>query len=76
MWVFIQVESNQTVWFLLFIYIFKMAPVKANTSAVKKSKFVIDCSGPANDKIFDAAAFVRIHPSFGIGARIDPMLSL
>lgn len=37
-----------------------MAPVKATTSAVKKSKFVIDCSGPANDKIFDAAAFVRI----------------
>jgi large subunit ribosomal protein L22e len=34
-----------------------MAPVKA-TSVVKKSKFVIDCSGPANDKIFDAAAFV------------------
>lgn len=37
-----------------------MAPVKATTSAVKKSKFVIDCSGPANDKIFDAAAFVSL----------------
>jgi large subunit ribosomal protein L22e len=40
-----------------------MAPVK-NTSAVKKSKFVIDCSAPANDKIFDVAAFVIVAPRF------------
>lgn len=38
-----------------------MAPVKAKTTAaIKKSKYVIDCSGPANDKIFDAAAFVSL----------------
>lgn len=34
----------------------KMAPVKS--TVVKKQKFIIDCSAPANDKIFDVAAFV------------------
>jgi large subunit ribosomal protein L22e len=38
-----------------------MAPVKTSITAAKKSKFVIDCSGPANDKIFDAAAFVSFE---------------
>lgn len=36
-----------------------MAPVKSTIT--KKSKFVIDCSAPANDKIFDTAAFVSFR---------------
>ncbi|GAN09757.1 60S ribosomal protein L22 [Mucor ambiguus] len=49
-----------------------MAPVKANTSAVKKSKFVIDCSGPANDKIFDAAAFEKyLHDRIKVDGRTN-----
>lgn len=39
-----------------------MAPVKS--TVVKKQKFIIDCSAPANDKIFDVAAFVSVKTSF------------
>ncbi|KAI8365831.1 ribosomal protein L22e [Choanephora cucurbitarum] len=49
-----------------------MAPVKTSTSAVKKSKFVIDCSGPANDKIFDAAAFEKyLHDRIKVDGRTN-----
>ncbi|KAI7871780.1 ribosomal protein L22e [Spinellus fusiger] len=49
-----------------------MAPVKATSVAVKKSKFIIDCSGPANDKIFDAAAFEKyLHDRIKVEGRTN-----
>ncbi|CAO3631898.1 unnamed protein product [Cunninghamella blakesleeana] len=47
-----------------------MAPTKATT--VKKSKFVIDCSAPANDKIFDVAAFEKyLHDRIKVDGRTN-----
>ncbi|KAL1930214.1 hypothetical protein VTP01DRAFT_1368 [Rhizomucor pusillus] len=47
-----------------------MAPVKS--AAPKKQKFVIDCSGPANDKIFDAAAFEKfLHDRIKVEGRTN-----
>ncbi|KAF7724157.1 60S ribosomal protein L22 [Apophysomyces ossiformis] len=49
-----------------------MAPVKATTTAVKKAKFVIDCTAPANDKIFDAAAFEKyLHDRIKVEGRTN-----
>ncbi|KAI8092781.1 ribosomal protein L22e [Halteromyces radiatus] len=48
-----------------------MAPAKS-TAAVKKSKFVIDCSAPANDKIFDVAAFEKyLHDRVKVEGRTN-----
>ncbi|ORX54920.1 ribosomal protein L22e [Hesseltinella vesiculosa] len=47
-----------------------MAPVKS--AAIKKSKFVIDCSAPANDKIFDVAAFEKyLHDRIKVDGRTN-----
>ncbi|KAI8074662.1 ribosomal protein L22e [Gongronella butleri] len=47
-----------------------MAPAKS--SVVKKSKFVIDCSAPANDKIFDVAAFEKyLHDRIKVDGRTN-----
>ncbi|ORX49803.1 ribosomal protein L22e [Hesseltinella vesiculosa] len=47
-----------------------MAPIKS--SVVKKSKFVIDCSAPANDKIFDVAAFEKyLHDRIKVDGRTN-----
>ena len=47
----------------------------AQKTASKKSqthKFVIDCSGPANDKIFDAAAFEKyLHDRIKVEGRTN-----
>ncbi|KAI9301066.1 50S ribosomal protein L22e [Cunninghamella echinulata] len=50
-----------------------MAPVKnTKTSAIKKSKFIIDCSAPANDKIFDVAAFEKyLHDRVKVDGRTN-----
>ncbi|KAG1471587.1 hypothetical protein G6F56_002037 [Rhizopus delemar] len=49
-----------------------MAPVKTTPAVAKKSKFVIDCSGPANDKIFDAAAFEKyLHDRIKVEGRTN-----
>ena len=49
-----------------------MATVKAPPMAFKKYKFVIDCSGPANDKIFDAAAFEKyLHDRIKVDGRTN-----
>ncbi|CAO3611286.1 unnamed protein product [Cunninghamella blakesleeana] len=49
-----------------------MAPVKKTNSVVKKSKFVIDCSAPANDKIFDVAAFEKyLHDRVKVDGRTN-----
>ncbi|ORY99037.1 ribosomal protein L22e [Syncephalastrum racemosum] len=50
-----------------------MAPVK-NTAvpSAKKLKFVIDCSGPASDKIFDVAAFEKyLHDRVKVEGRTN-----
>ncbi|KAF9206125.1 hypothetical protein BGZ59_000113 [Podila verticillata] len=45
-----------------------MAPTKANKKV--SYKFTIDCSGPAGDKIFDAAAFEKfLHDRIKIEGR-------
>ncbi|KAJ8651632.1 hypothetical protein O0I10_012795 [Lichtheimia ornata] len=47
-----------------------MAPVKSTIT--KKSKFVIDCSAPANDKIFDTAAFEKfLHDRIKVEGRTN-----
>ncbi|CAO3689900.1 unnamed protein product [Umbelopsis vinacea] len=48
-----------------------MAPTKS-AAAKKSQKFVIDCSGPANDKIFDAAAFEKyLHDRIKVEGRTN-----
>lgn len=48
-----------------------MAPTKS-AAAKKNQKFVIDCSGPANDKIFDAAAFEKyLHDRIKVEGRTN-----
>ncbi|CDS10301.1 Putative Ribosomal protein L22e [Lichtheimia ramosa] len=47
-----------------------MAPVKS--TVVKKQKFIIDCSAPANDKIFDVAAFEKfLHDRIKVEGRTN-----
>ncbi|KAL0077704.1 ribosomal protein L22e [Phycomyces blakesleeanus] len=49
-----------------------MVPIKSSPVAAKKAKFVIDCSGPANDKIFDAAAFEKyLHDRIKVDGRTN-----
>lgn len=53
----------------------QMAPSKKSGSASKKSethKFVIDCSAPANDKIFDVAAYEKyLHDHIKVEGRTN-----
>ncbi|KAI8073279.1 ribosomal protein L22e [Gongronella butleri] len=47
-----------------------MAPAKS--AAVKKSKFVLDCSAPAADGIFDVAAFEKyLHDRIKVDNRTN-----
>ncbi|SAM00865.1 hypothetical protein [Absidia glauca] len=50
-----------------------MAPVKStSTAAIKKTKVVVDCSAPANDKIFDVAAFEKyLHDRIKVDGRTN-----
>ncbi|KAI7885624.1 ribosomal protein L22e [Lichtheimia hyalospora FSU 10163] len=47
-----------------------MAPVKSTIG--KKSKFIIDCSAPAADKIFDTSAFEKyLHDRIKVEGRTN-----
>ncbi|KAL1922786.1 60S ribosomal protein eL22 [Calcarisporiella thermophila] len=49
-----------------------MPAVKATKAKKIQKKFVIDCSGPANDKIFDAAAFEKfLHDRVKVNGRTN-----
>ncbi|KAI8344776.1 ribosomal protein L22e [Chlamydoabsidia padenii] len=49
-----------------------MAPTKTNSAAIKKTKVVVDCSAPANDKIFDVAAFEKyLHDRIKVDGRTN-----
>ncbi|ORZ24414.1 ribosomal protein L22e [Absidia repens] len=51
-----------------------MAPVKSTSaaSAIKKTKVIVDCSAPANDKIFDVAAFEKyLHDRIKVDGRTN-----
>jgi large subunit ribosomal protein L22e len=60
--------------FLLFLLYttFTMAPTKINSATIKKTKVVVDCSAPANDKIFDVAAFEKyLHDRIKVDGRTN-----